>query len=296
MQLQLCFYVSSPLITIKLAISCSPVFMPSLPSSVSNFLSRQKHKSIKMSLYSRYLGLNYSFWLEDKQARGANRNTCKQWTWLGLGEQSGKQACMLGFSNASRQAECCFMEPSGSKALQAHRSGKVMLILCKGCALCPCVIHLHFPRPKAYSLVFKLSTLEDAKLKNVLWKRSKSETGYINSLSPFPLNWYDSLHSQQQQLTTAAEQIHHNSHVITQDADQFVGFCYKNCTAPCWLSTWETSPGPKSTTFVPWLCTQSWCKSCWQQPSLRGREMFFMASRCGDSVFRKGFAQRDVTQ
>lgn len=131
MQLQLRFYVSSPLITIKLAISCSPVFMTSSHRLSQISFSRQKQKSIKMSLCSRYLSLNYSFWLEDKQARGANRNTRKQWTWLGLGEQSGKQACMLGFSNASRQAECCFMEPSGSKALQAHRSGKVMLILCK---------------------------------------------------------------------------------------------------------------------------------------------------------------------
>lgn len=41
-------------------------------------------------------------WLEDKQARYANKFTSRQLTKSSLSEQSGKQACRLGFSKAAR--------------------------------------------------------------------------------------------------------------------------------------------------------------------------------------------------
>lgn len=91
-------------------------------------------------------------------------------------------------------------EPSGFEAPQAHGSGKVMLIVCKGGELCPSITQLHLPRPWGSRLSLKLgpklSIPEDGKLEILENLKEATQAAFPHCRA---LNCYDSLDSRQQQ-------------------------------------------------------------------------------------------------
>lgn len=75
--------------------------------SGSHLLGENKTSFGKVNLHGWWLIFTYSFihlcidCLEDKQVRYANKYACRQLTKSSLSEQSGEQACTLGFSKAT---------------------------------------------------------------------------------------------------------------------------------------------------------------------------------------------------